>query len=89
MVLPASALVAVVTAPGSQTLNPAQKLLRWFDTTHLPDDLGLIVEPFGLVAKAVADRTVGPEGTTAVRKLIEAKDCAVRDYIEARDHDRS
>ena len=66
-------------------MNPAQRLLRWFDTTHLSDELGLVVEPFGLVAKAVADRAAGPEGTTAVRKLIEAKDCAVRDYIEARD----
>lgn len=73
-----------MTAPGA-TQNPAQKLLRWFDTTHLSDELGLIVEPFGLVAKAVADRTVGPEGTTAVRKLIEAKDCAVRDYIEGKE----
>jgi hypothetical protein len=68
-----------------EAVNPAQKLLRWFDTGHLSDELGLIVEPFGLVAKAVADRTVGPDGTTAVRKLIEAKDCAVRDYIEGRD----
>lgn len=68
-----------------EAVNPAQKLLRWFDTEHLSDELGLIVEPFGLVAKAVADRTVGPDGTTAVRKLIEAKDCAVRDYIEGRD----
>lgn len=66
-------------------MNPAQKLLRWFDTTHMDDEKALIVEPFGLVAKAVADRTVGPEGTTAVRKLIEAKDCAVRDYIEGKD----
>ena len=66
-------------------MSPAQRLLRWFDTTHLSDDVGLIVEPFGLVAKAVADRAVGTEGTTAVRKLIEAKDCAVRDYIEGKD----
>lgn len=70
-------------------MNPAQQLLRWFDTTHLPDDVGLIVEPFGLVAKTVADRSVGPEGTTAVRKLIEAKDAAVRDYIAGRNNDRS
>ena len=67
-------------------MNPAQKLLRWFSTEHLPADVAAIVEPFGLVAKAVADATVGPEGTTAVRKLIEAKDCAVRDYIERKDN---
>jgi hypothetical protein len=66
-------------------VTPAQQLLRWFDTTHLSDELGHVVEPFGLVAKSVADRAVGPEGTTAVRKLIEAKDCAVRDYIEGKD----
>lgn len=66
-------------------MNPAQKLLRWFDTEHLRPELAAIVEPFGLVAKTVADATVGPEGTTAVRKLIEAKDCAVRDYIEGKE----
>lgn len=66
-------------------MNPAQQLLRWFDTRHLPEDVALIVEPFGLVAKTVADRAVGTEGMTAVRKLIEAKDAAVRDYIQARD----
>lgn len=66
-------------------MNPAQQLLRWFDTSHLSDELGVIVEPFGLVAKAVADRTVSSEGTTAVRKLIEAKDAAVRDYIAGRE----
>lgn len=68
-------------------MNPAQRLLRWFDTRHLPEDVALIVEPFGLVAKDVADSAVGTEGTTAVRKLIEAKDCAVRDYIQGRDGD--
>lgn len=43
-------------------MNPAQQLLRWFDTTHLDLDKAAIV-----------------------RKLIEAKDCAVRDYIEGRE----
>jgi hypothetical protein len=66
-------------------VNPAQRLLRWFATDHLSPELATVVEPFGLVAKAVADRAVGPEGTTAVRKLIEAKDCAVRDYIEGKE----
>jgi hypothetical protein len=66
-------------------VNPAQQLLRWFDTMHLSDELGQVVEPFGLVAKTVADRAVGAEGTTAVRKLIEAKDAAVRDYIAGKE----
>lgn len=63
-------------------MNPAQRLLRWFATDHLPADVAEIVRPFGQLATSVANKTVGPEGTTAVRKLIEAKDCAVRDYIE-------
>lgn len=66
-------------------MNPAQKLLRWFDTTHLPPDLAQVVSPFRSLAEAVAERCAGPEGTTAVRKLIEAKDCAVRDYIEGKE----
>lgn len=66
-------------------MNPAQKLLRWFDTEHLSPELATVVRPFVVLATDVANRTAGPEGTTAVRKLIEAKDCAVRDYIEGKD----
>lgn len=66
-------------------MNPAQRLLRWFATEHLPADVAEVVRPFRDLATVHADATVGTEGTVAVRKLIEAKDAAVRNYIERRD----
>lgn len=69
-----------------EAVNPAQKLLRWFATEHISDpEVRAIIDSFGALARTVADRTVGTEGTTAVRKLIEAKDAAVRDYIQGKD----
>jgi hypothetical protein len=68
-----------------EAVNPAQKLLRWFDTKHLADDVADVVSPFARLATVVANNAIGSEGTTAVRKLLEAKDCAVRDYIEGKD----
>lgn len=66
-------------------MNPAEKLLRWFSTDHLTDpELILVVGQFGELAARVAAGPVGAESTTAVRKLIEAKDCACRAVIEGR-----
>jgi hypothetical protein len=36
------------------------------------------VAPFRRAAHFVANSFTGPEATTAIRKLVEAKDCAVR-----------
>lgn len=67
-------------------MNPAQQLLRWFDTGHMTDPAVIaLVGMFRATAEVVANSTVSAEGTTAVRKLLEAKDCAVRDYIQGRD----
>lgn len=54
-------------------------LLQWFSTDHLRDDLKDTVDRFREVAEWV-DRSLpeNPEKTTALRKLVEAKDCAVR-----------
>jgi hypothetical protein len=59
-------------------------LLRWFDYEHLPEHLRDVSGLFyalahQLVASPLPD---GPELTTALRKLLEAKDCAVRAAIE-------
>lgn len=67
-------------------MNPAQKLLRWFATEHISDpEIRDLIDRFRVLATSVANTTVGTEGTTAVRKLIEAKDAAVRDYIQGKD----
>ena len=54
-------------------------LLRFFEYRHLPEKLQEVSRPFGELAQHL-DQTLpaGPETTTALRKLLEAKDCAVR-----------
>lgn len=60
--------------------HPAvEHLLRYFTYAHLPPHLREISEPFALLAHDLAARDLhGPELTVALRKLLEAKDCAVR-----------
>lgn len=54
-------------------------LLQFFAYSHLPMDLQGISRPFGELAdKIVETLPKNPERTTALRKLLEAKDCAVR-----------
>lgn len=68
-------------------MNPTAMLLRYFDTDHLPPHLAAVSEPFGALAREVAGRTKGPETTTALRKLLEAKDCAVRAFLNEQVHE--
>lgn len=57
-------------------------LLQFFDFAHLPSHLQLVVEPFAVLARELASSLPdNPEKTTALRKLLEAKDCAVRAHI--------
>lgn len=54
-------------------------LLQFFAFDHLPPHLAAVSGPFGKLAeKIVAELPRNPERTTALRKLLEAKDCAVR-----------
>ena len=56
-----------------------QYLLQFFEYTHLPAHLQAVSKPFGELAQHI-EKTLpnNPEKTTALRKLLEAKDCAVR-----------
>ena len=58
---------------------PEQYLLQFFKYDHLPEHLQAVSKPFGDLAFQI-DSTLpnNPEKTTALRKLLEAKDCAVR-----------
>jgi hypothetical protein len=60
------------------TARPHQ-LLQFFAYSHLPSQLANVSAPFRQLA-ADLDRTLpeNPEKTTALRKLLESKDCAVR-----------
>lgn len=54
-------------------------ILAYFKYEHLPERLQVISRPFGELALQVADRAPqNPETTVALRKLLEAKDAAVR-----------
>lgn len=55
------------------------KLLQFFAYEHLPPHLQAVSKPFGdLATKMAAELPANPESTVAMRKLLEAKDCAVR-----------
>jgi len=55
-------------------------LLKFFEYKHLPNRLQVVSAPFCDLASALAHNADldGPELTVALRKLLEAKDCAVR-----------
>jgi len=53
-------------------------LLQYFTYAHLPPHLAEVSKPFADLAEVVADLPSSPEVTVALRKLLEAKDCAVR-----------
>ncbi|MGR3219243.1 MAG: hypothetical protein ACUZ8H_05415 [Candidatus Anammoxibacter sp.] len=57
-------------------------LLQFFKYDHLPEHLQVISKPFGdLACEIVEQLPSNSEKTTALRKLLEAKDCAVRALI--------
>ena len=59
-----------------------ERMLQFFEYQHLPAGLRPISEPFHILAhKIVVDLPRNPERTVALRKLLEAKDCAVRAAI--------
>lgn len=54
-------------------------LEQFFAYEHLPSHLQEISKPFGLLAKQIIESLPkNPERSTALRKLLESKDCAVR-----------
>jgi len=57
----------------------SERMLKWFAYEHLPDSLRAVSRPFSELADVVvALCEPGPKLTTALRKLLEAKDAAVR-----------
>lgn len=63
-------------------MGEKEYLLQFFEYGHLPAHLQAISKPFGDLANQLCDTLPkNPERTTALRKLLEAKDCAVRANI--------
>ena len=68
------------TAPPKE---PAERILRYFQWAHLPDELARVSEPFAILAYRLVDNLPsGPERTVALRKLLESKDAAVRAALD-------
>ena len=64
----------------NQLANP---IMRYFDYAHLPEKLQEVSAPFGRLAAFIeAHLPNGPEKSTALRKLLEAKDAAVRSALD-------
>jgi hypothetical protein len=56
-----------------------EHIMQFFVWSHLPPHLQEVSEPFGhLAEQIVATLPRNPERTVALRKLLEAKDAAVR-----------
>ncbi len=57
----------------------SEPIMQFFEYGHLPPHLQAVSAPFSHLAKElVVALPRNPERTTALRKLLEAKDCAVR-----------
>lgn len=57
----------------------ADNILQFFHYAHLPEALRARSQPFCELARQIIDTTPrNAERTAALRKLLEAKDCAVR-----------
>jgi hypothetical protein len=58
-------------------------MLKYFDFLHLPPELQRVSRHFYTVAEIVVNTVpAGSEKTACVRKLLEAKDCAVRAALD-------
>lgn len=58
------------------------EILQWFEYDHLPHHLQMVSrEVRDLAHRMAVSMSDGPELTTGLRKLLEAKDCFVRAAI--------
>jgi hypothetical protein len=80
VVVPAGGLVP--RGLGTSPSEPAEHILQFFTFEHLKPPLAAVSTPFCTLAhEIVANLPRNPERTAALRKLLEAKDAAVRAFI--------
>ena len=66
----------------SEYAPPVAHLIQFFAYGHLPPHLQDVSSPFAELAHRMADTLpVNAETVAGLRKLLEAKDCAVRSFI--------
>lgn len=69
----------VNTEPNPAVQPKPEHIMQFFAWDHLPAHLQAVSRPFGELAdQLVATLPRNPERTVALRKLLEAKDAAVR-----------
>ena len=62
------------------------RLLQFFVSDHLPAPVAKVAAPFDALAQQlVAECPMNAERTVALRKLLEAKDAAVRMVLDTAD----
>ena len=65
--------------PTENPQQPPEHIMQFFAYDHLPPDLQDVSAPFGRLAEGLVKVLPrNPERTVALRKLLEAKDAAVR-----------
>ena len=65
--------------PEPQVWNDKELALRWFEYQHLPPEMQVVSEQVYRLAEAMYEHLgAGPEKSAGMRKLLEAKDCFVR-----------
>lgn len=63
-------------------MNHPEHILQFFAYEHLPPHLQAVSKPFGDLARQIVNNLPrNPERTVALRKLLEAKDAAVRALV--------
>ncbi len=70
------------TEPDKQTNPPPEHIMQFFAFAHLPPHLQEVSRPFCELADSIVIALPrNPERTVALRKLLEAKDAAVRALV--------
>lgn len=65
--------------PVDTAVIPPDAMMQFFAYAHLPVHLQALSRPFcGMAAGIITTLPRNPERTACLRKLLEAKDCAVR-----------
>jgi len=63
-------------------LHQPEHIMQFFAFEHLPPHLAEVSRPFGELARRIEENLPrNPERTVALRKLLEAKDAAVRALV--------
>lgn len=68
--------------PSHRKHGHSDHILQFFSSSHLPPSLRDVSRPFGDLAEKIVETIPrNPERTVALRKLLEAKDAAVRAHL--------